>query len=227
MNLNTLISLLLLAPFWSLAGIRPLGVVEPEACPADMVDTGAGTCIDEYEWPNQRGAKPLLGISGVQEPWDDADEVMDAERLCASVGKRVCELEEWRSACRGKNDAPYPFGTKLPKIERREDAPCNYAQFYREVNEMKVWERDPKHMAYLDQSWPSGSHESCRSASGAYDMIGNGEEWVRCPGKNEHGWCLVSRYWAHAVTCDDVITGHSPKWHYYTTTVRCCVNKGR
>jgi len=222
MNTNSLISLLV-GPLTSLvAGLLPA----PLTCPADMVETGTGTCIDRYEWPNKKGVKPLLGISGVQEPWDDEGLVMDAERLCASAGKRVCQLDEWRKACRGPGGASYPFGGKLPKLERREDAPCNFAQFYREVNEMKVWHRDAKHMAYLDQSWPAGSREACRSASGAYDMVGNGEEWVRCP-KGTDGWCLVSRYWAEAVTCDAVIMGHAPKWHYYTTTVRCCADKRR
>lgn len=217
MGAESMTSLVLLNVIFSLTAMVP-------TCPTDMVESGAGTCIDRYEWPNKPGVKPLLGVSGIAEKHDVREGlVMDAERLCASVGKRVCRLEEWRSACRGEQSARYPFGEKIPKLLSREDAPCNFAKFFREPNWMKIYNRDAKHMAWLDQSEPAGAREECRSASGAYDLIGNAEEWVRCGQKNKWGWCLVGRYWSQAVDCSAVVTGHSPNWHSYESTARCCL----
>jgi len=222
MNLQELISLLVIPPFTYLFSLGPWPVAQTPTCPEDMVDTGVGSCIDRYEWPNKKGVKPLLGVSGVAEKHDlKKGRVLDAERLCASVGKRVCELHEWRSACRGPGGSKYPFGDSIPKIKKRGEGPCNFSQVYRPVDGMKVYKRDERHMTWLDQSDPSGSREECRSASGAYDTVGNGEEWVRCP-KGNRGWCLVGRFWSEAATCDRVVVGHAPNWHWITTTARCC-----
>jgi len=153
---------------------------------------------------------------------------MDAESLCASVGKRMCELEEWVPSCRGKGGTDYPFGRKLPKRRpSAKDAPCNYAQWFREPDEMRVWERDPDEMARLDQSDPAGAR-GCVSGGGAEDMMGNAEEWIRCPSwmsSNCSGgacYCLAGRYWSDAVPCQKMVAGHDPSWHYYETGFRCC-----
>jgi formylglycine-generating enzyme required for sulfatase activity len=151
-------------------------------CPKLMVQAVPGVCIDQFEWPNEPGEKPLLGLSGVMEEYDkDKEEIWDAERLCASVGKRVCTAHEWIAACEGPDHTKYPFGDKLPKYTLgANDGLCNYDKFYIGPDEYKVFKRDPQHMQELDQSEPAGTRESCRSPSGAYDMIGNAEEWVRC-----------------------------------------------
>jgi hypothetical protein len=192
-------------------------------CPSDMVPTGRGTCIDRFEWPNKRGVKPLVGASGVAEEEDLKEgRVMDAERLCASVGKRVCYRREWISACQGPEKALYPFGNELPKYNPdQQDGLCNYDKWFRPVNERKVARRDQDEMDRLDQSDPSGSRQSCRSESGAFDMMGNAEEWVRCPG-TKHGWCLMGRFWSSPEPCTYAVSSHAPKWHYYESGFRCC-----
>ena len=227
-----------------LFGIDPSAAQALRAiCPLDMVlDQGSATCVDRYEWPNKKGSKPAVAMTAVQSPWDKrrGDDARNAEALCASVGKRLCAMEEWVSACRGEGGADYPFGGELPgRLQRSEDAPCNYAQWFRPREDInKVFKRDPGYLARLNQSDPSGTR-GCVSASGAEDMMGNVEEWVTCPrwmttsGKNcvgEDGdkdqicYCLAGRYWSAPVKCHQMVAGHSPQFHDYETGFRCCAD---
>lgn len=192
------------------------------SCPVGMVPvTKTGTCIDKYEWPNHKGELPTIALTGIRSEFEKDNVVMDAEGLCASVGKRVCEHKEWIAACRGPRGSDYPFGYKLPKITKQEEAPCNYAKSYTEPDGMKVFLRDPKELARLDKRDPSGAR-GCVSASGAEDMMGNVEEWIRCPGISRHKWCLAGRYWSEPLPCYRILTGHTPNWHWYDTGTRCC-----
>jgi len=213
------------------------GDPDPE-CPDDMVLVKATkTCIDRYEWPNEKGVKPLVGTSAVASTYDDdRGIVMNAWDLCASVGKRMCRMDEWVPACKGRRNADYPFGRKMPDRYRTpaDRTPCNYAQMFREPDEMKVWKRDAKEMERLDQSDPAGKRK-CRSASGAEDMMGNAEEWIVCPDWMSYSqnncreidgeevcFCLAGRYWSDPVKCHKVSSGHTADWWYYETGFRCC-----
>lgn len=194
------------------------------SCPADMVFVGkTNTCVDRYEWPNQKGALPSIAMSAIPSNFDKRDGVtLNAEQLCASVGKRTCDHEEWIAACRGPRGSDYPFGYKLPKIKSADEAPCNYAENFIEPDGYKVFSRDPRELARLDQRDPSGAR-GCISASGAEDMMGNVEEWIRCPGISRNGWCLAGRYWSEPYPCYRINAGHAPDWHYYETGFRCCM----
>lgn len=211
-------------------------------CPSDMVLVrGHGVCVDRYEWPNRKGAKPAVAISAVPSIFDKDKESHNAEALCASVGKRMCEMEEWTAACRGKGNADYPFGRELPDRSRTEakDAPCNYARFFREPDYGKIFARDEGELERLNQSDPSGEREQCVSASGAHDMMGNVEEWIRCPrwmsksgancsGSKKDGdevcYCFAGRYWSAPVKCGEIIAGHAPGYHDYESGTRCCAD---
>lgn len=198
----------------------------PATCPDDMVWVEkTGTCLDRYEWPNKKGVHPATAMSGTPSPFDQQKGVvMDAEALCASVGKRPCRYEEWVPACEGPDGSKYPFGSKLPTFTNAASTPCNYAQWFIVPDAEKVFERDPKELARLDQSDPSGTR-GCVSASGAEDMMGNVEEWIQCPPSlSPNGWCLAGRYWSGPEPCSKVIVSHDPGWHYYETGFRCCRN---
>lgn len=194
-----------------------------DACPAGMAPTGRGTCIDVYEWPNQKGVKPMLGASALPEMRDiRAGRVMDATALCESVGKRVCSRDEWVSACKGPNRTKYPWGNGPA---RRKHQRCNTDKHWRPVDEGKVAARDAATFQRLDQSEPSGMRPECKTGDdGPHDMIGNAEEWVECPGVGLYGWCLMGRFWAGKVvfTCEMTVAAHAPWWHYYETGFRCC-----
>lgn len=226
--------LLLLLPMILLLGAAPKA-----PCPEGMVPLKkTKTCIDRYEWPNKEGEKPLVGASARPSVYDEERGLtMNAWELCASVGKRMCTLEEWVPACQGKRGSDYPWGSKLPDRHRTpaSETPCNYAQMFRKVNEMKVWKRDPKEMKRLDQSEPAGER-GCVSGSKAEDMMGNAEEWIVCPdwmaSKSKSNceviddeltcFCLAGRYWSEPVMCHKMSAGHAPDWWYYETGFRCC-----
>lgn len=183
----------------------------PRSCPPDMVSTGVGTCIDRTEWRRPDG-KPLIGASALPELEEGAPDV-SADTLCRSVGKRTCERREWRSAC--------SRGTRFPYGDKYEPGVCNDNKPWKgPIDEAKVAHRDPKELARLDGSEPPGA---CPSPSGAVDMVGNVEEWVRCR-EGRFGWCLVGGYWASngLRSCDSAIIVHAPRWHFTSTGMRCC-----
>lgn len=195
-------------------------VARGSSCPDDMVQATSSVCIDRYEWSgfNMEGrpAAPYLAFSGRMEP-DGNPLVMDAEGLCIMRGRRVCTLSEWSSACRGPGGSKYPYGDVY------DPSACNTDKLWRAFDIKKVYLRDENELARLNQSSVSGSHPRCVSAAGAYDMIGNAEEWVRCA-HGKFGWCLAGGYWAHPSTCADAIVSHSPYWHFYETGARCCLD---
>ncbi len=189
-----------------------LAPAQRSVCPDDMVVARPGVCIDKYEYSSRDDGRPDLAMSAVME---QTGPVYDAENLCALKGKRTCTRREWVDACVGSDDVKKPPGK------------CNTDKQWRSVDARKVMLRDEEELARLDQSVPSGSLEECVSPSGAYDMVGNAEEWVRCDRGQEDArgtkWCLVGGYWAEArSSCTYVITKHAPDWHYYQTGFRCC-----
>jgi formylglycine-generating enzyme required for sulfatase activity len=85
--------------------IKPQSAAAP--CPGDMEQVsvgGSSFCIDRYEWPNRRGARPLSYISFYQ--------AMDS---CYGVGKRLCSADEWKIACSGPSNWDYPYGQRYEK----------------------------------------------------------------------------------------------------------------
>lgn len=56
-------------------------------------------CIDEYEYPNQKGALPRVNVS-----WEQA------KQACTEAQKRLCTEEEWEKACKGPGSARFPYG---------------------------------------------------------------------------------------------------------------------
>jgi hypothetical protein len=194
----------------------PIGIVfsilllqerQTPPCPPDMVEIrGLPVCVDRYEYPNILGVRPTIGLSALPIPGDR--ELMDAATLATLADKRLCTREEWIAACRMRSWV-------------RGD--CNDDREWRTPNERKIAQRDETELARLNQSEPSGSRATCRSLSGAYDMRGNAEEWVRCLGLGT-GWCLMGRYWSESVPCEYTVASHSPRWFYYETGTRFCVD---
>ena len=77
----------------------------------------------------------------------------EAKKSCESSGKRLCARSEWSRACGGK----YPWKGKEWDANK-----CN-------TTDEDDFERS---LASV------GSFKSCRSYTGAYDMVGNAFEWV-------------------------------------------------
>lgn len=208
--------------------------VEPRRCPPDMVDRGA-FCIDRYEAPNFDGALPLVMFT-----FDEA------EAWCGARDKRLCFDDEWTSTCAGPAATAYPYG------DQRQPGVCNDDETWRAYNQSRLsnwpWGLPTSqidslsglldaaratgpagvdaaaHIVELYQAEPSGENTGCTNDYGAFDLVGNVEEWTRRRDGGEpnfHG-NLKGRYWADTRTCQNNITSHADGFRFYELGFRCC-----
>ena len=128
--------------------------------------------IDRYEYPNVEGEMPRVGVT-----W------LEASKLCAARGRRLCTEREWELACRGPGDFVYGYG---PEFEPER---CNTP--FRGAD--GAWVRDRG-------TAPSGAHADCGNDYGVGDMIGNVWEWTDGWYDEESGWRVVrGGSWFHNV----------------------------
>jgi formylglycine-generating enzyme required for sulfatase activity len=184
-------------------------------CPRGMVRV-RGTCIDRYEAPNRRGAKPLVMQSA-----------KDAQAWCEERNKRLCTEDEWIDACEGEEHRAYPYGSV------HEDGACTDDRPWRHVDEATLakWPAPEarEHAKELYQATPSGSQRRCSSEDGVRDLTGNVEEWVVRTREHANAWpyLLIGCYWAGCYgggkpTCHSTNDAHGPEFRFYETGFRCC-----
>lgn len=166
-------------------------------------------CIDRYEYPNRKGAYPIILMD-----WHEANAV------CGREGKRLCTEDEWTFACEGEEATPYPYG-----YVRDKDA-CIVDKPWRPYRGTWALGRGKKEaMLELDFLWQgvaSGSQPRCKSPFGVYDMIGNIDEWTRSskPGRPS---ILKGGYWGPVRTrCRPTTRAHGETHAFYQQGVRCC-----
>jgi hypothetical protein len=140
---------------------------EPSRCLVEQKQL-LRVCVDRYEWPNQLGQKPLVLVG-----YDEA------QALCRSVGKRLCDESEWLLACEGEQHLPYSYGYErdptrcvIDRLAIKPNRPL--AAYDRCMDDEACREAFGK----IDQREPSGSFRACISPVGAHDMTGNVAEWV-------------------------------------------------
>jgi formylglycine-generating enzyme required for sulfatase activity len=206
----------------------------PGECPDDMTPTG-GACMDLYEAPNVAGALPLVMYS-----------FTEAEAWCGARDKRLCFDDEWTQACAGASGWPEPYGpTRVP-------GECNDDQVWRVYNQtlLNGWptsvstaqvtsvealldaarakggaaQAAADHVWSLYQGTGGGAKSSCVGAAGAFDLVGNVEEWTRRRdgGQPQFHGNLKGRYWAEARTCQSGVTTHGDAFRFYEIGFRCC-----
>jgi hypothetical protein len=176
-------------------------------------------CIDRYEYPNQKGARPVRMLDWYQ-----------AQATCESDQKRLCWASEWTAACEGPEEMPFPYGWSRNHdtcnmdnfyIEPKRPNPKGQLLFYSKDRPLAVTE-----LSRLDQSVPCGSMESCKSGFGVYDMTGNVDEWVMSdqPPRERSRWAgLKGGAWGHVRSqCRPMTTSHEPEFTYYFVGFRCC-----
>lgn len=171
-------------------------------------------CMDRFEYPNQKGAYPWISVS-----W------YEAEDLCASEGKRLCDENEWTFACEGEEATPYPYGYV------RDARICVSDQQWRPFHESAMRPRDGNTaMAEVDRLWqgfPSGAQPKCRSPFGVYDMTGNVDEWTRTSRDGERPSILKGGYWGPVRTrCRPSTRSHDENHIFYQEGFRCCADAG-
>jgi len=190
-------------------------------CPHTMTRSGE-ICIDRYEAPNRRGARPLVMQSA-----------NDANAWCSAHHKRLCTEDEWIAACEGEEHRAYPYAGD------HVDGRCNDDKPWRAVDEplLAKWPAPEAkmHAKELYQGAPSGSKRKCVSSVGARDMTGNVEEWVVRTRDHTNDWpyILIGCYWSgcyggNKPTCHSTNSAHGPDFRFYETGFRCCqdVNGG-
>jgi sulfatase modifying factor 1 len=169
-------------------------------------------CIDQYEYPNQPGAMPHVGMT-----WERA------KAKCEADSKRLCTSSEWTLACEGPELTPYPDG--YTRGTCNQDRPYIFpdnAAFRNPATR-------PREIERLRQSHPSGARLGCVSHYGAFDMTGNVDEWV----VNEQGSRLdrpydsglKGGYWGPVRNrCRPMTVDHNA-WHAgYQIGFRCCAD---
>lgn len=169
-------------------------------------------CIDRYEWPNRAGAMPVHMAT-----W------YEAQASCSAIGKRLCSDTEWTLACEGPERTPYPYGNGYT----RDDQACNIDKPYI----LPDWSKflnpstQSQELARIDQREPSGSRSQCASPYGAYDMVGNVDEWVvnESQGGRPYRSGLKGGYWGPVRTrCRPMTTAHNESFSFYQIGFRCC-----
>ncbi len=147
-----------------------------------------------------------------------------AELACKNAGKRLCKLEEWRTACRGEADLPFPYGDKYVQGK------CN---IFREAhpamelhNDASIGHTDPRLNQVKANGKPllrkTGETTTCASTwdgDAIYDMVGNLDEWIDDPEGT-----FVGGFFSRSKKdgCASIITGHVYEYFDYSTGTRCC-----
>jgi formylglycine-generating enzyme len=166
-------------------------------------------CMDQYEAPNQRGAKPL-----VMKNFDEA------EAWCGSHGKRICSEFEWETACESGQELPYQYGWSM------DTSICNSDKVWHPFNDAALRAGGTIANKESDRLWqglPSGTMESCRSVYGIHDLLGNVEEWVATSRPRKYRGVLMGGFWAKGWTgCRGTNDAHDTNFRFYEVGFRCC-----
>ena len=145
-------------------------------CPADMEYVEVSDtrfCIDRFEWPNRKGARPRAFVSVYQ--------AMDS---CAAAGKRLCSMDEWLVACSGPQSWKYTYGeayephacvcqdtASAPSGSRRE---CRgYFDVYDMSGNLAEWtstksQKNPRYFDVMGGFWQTGIQSRCADVRYSY-----------------------------------------------------------
>jgi sulfatase modifying factor 1 len=175
-------------------------------------------CIDQYEYPNVKGELPRVLVS-----W------LEADKLCKTQGKRLCNDNEWTLACEGPDRLPFGYGWN------RDETVCNIKRKIPLPNRQLFSQPDsPEAQAELlrvDGRHPIGSHPQCVSPYGVYDMTANVDEWCRdvtTKGASMTREPFVSVFkGGHMMgnirnRCRPATTAHGPEFYDFVQGFRCC-----
>jgi hypothetical protein len=170
-------------------------------------------CIDQYTWPNKKGARPEV-----------MNRFHQAELKCAAVGKRLCTESEWTLACEGPKMLPFPYGYV------RDTKKCHGDMEWDSPDMKKVAARDPTELARLWKGKRNGSQPECVGDYGVYDLPGNVDEVVasesfHLPGyKGKFDSVHTGGPWYKGTRnqCRPKIYTHDEAFYYYFLGFRCC-----
>lgn len=175
--------------------------------------TEIDVCMDMYEAPNKKGARPFVMKS-----------YKNAKKWCGERHKRPCTEQEWETACEGPDHLPYAYGWKVEKKT------CNSDKAWLAPDWSKFGRIDGESEKESDRLWQgagSGRYSGCVSSFGVFDMMGNVEEWVTTRKTRKWPGALMGGFWAKPWTgCRGTNDAHEPGFVFYETGFRCCADPG-
>jgi sulfatase modifying factor 1 len=176
----------------------------------DLPTTDEHFCMDRYEYPNLKGAYPVILVT-----WHEA------EALCQVRSERLCTEDEWTFACEGEQATPYPYG-----YERDENA-CVIDRAWRQYDDRAFANRGSdvakNELDYLWDGEASGARPKCRSSFGVYDMTGNVDEWTRSTEHEGYMSIFKGGYWGPVrARCRASTRAHNEDFMFYQQGFRCC-----
>jgi hypothetical protein len=171
--------------------------------------TTIAVCMDQYEAPNQRGARPLVMQS-----------YNSASRFCAERHKRLCTEQEWELACEGPEHLGWVYGWAV------DSKLCNSNKGWRTVDFEAFGKSRQDALEESERLWQgsvSGRYKTCVSSFGIFDLTGNVEEWVASRAERRWPGALMGGFWAKPWTgCRGTNDAHEPGFAFYETGFRCC-----
>jgi len=168
-------------------------------------------CMDQYEAPNQAGARPMV-----------MRDFRQSGKWCEDRGKRLCTEEEFETACEGPNLEPYFYGWQV------DASVCNTNKPWLAFDGHALDAGGDKAKKEVDRLWQgsvSGGYERCRTRDGIYDLLGNVEEWVVSRKGRRFPGALMGGFWAKPwVGCRGTNDAHQPGFAFYEVGWRCCAD---
>ncbi len=115
--------------------------------------------IDEFPYPNERGAMPRTAVS--------RDE---ASAACGAVGKRLCTATEWERACKGPEQATYPWSNQERGAGEFQPEICDLGR--------SIIAKPTGGAAARALFSPIGDRKKCVATTGVHELAGGPWEWT-------------------------------------------------
>jgi formylglycine-generating enzyme len=206
-------------------------------CPPGMAPV-ADFCVDRWEaalvttaptgaWSPfaNPGDTPVRGVSAPGLVPQGYITQRQATAACEASGKRLCTDDEWLRACQGAAGQTFPYGPTHEPGRCNEGRVCHPVVQYFESGADWIWSElgHPCINQLPDGLGLTGSHASCTSEDGLFDMHGNLHEWTANPTGIFRGGFYVDAS-INGPGCLYRTTAHSVGHWDYSTGFRCCAD---